>query len=219
MIKNGISVPDTEGWLGKDDAHTFQSYQLREYLEAVAHVKKRRVAIDCGAHVGIMSYRMAKDFEHVHSIEPLFGEHLRYNTREFSNITYHDWPAHSEPNVTLHMRKGLHHSAGSNVIMDAGIHTADLVTSNTIDSLNLTNVDFLKIDVEGWEWFAIQGADKTIRENKPTILMEMHFVNNKPENHYAKEILDYFTREIGYTSIQLRMDMIFYIPEENKGII
>lgn len=42
----------------------------------------------------------------------------------------------------------------------------------TIDSLNLEKLDFIKLDVEGYEPLAIKGALKTIEKYKPIIVLE-----------------------------------------------
>jgi FkbM family methyltransferase len=42
----------------------------------------------------------------------------------------------------------------------------------TIDSLNLTECDYIKIDVEGFEPLVLMGAEETIKKFKPIILFE-----------------------------------------------
>jgi len=49
-----------------------------------------------------------------------------------------------------------------------------------IDSLNLKNVDLVKIDVETWECKVIDGAISTFAEYKPDIFLELHW-EAKPE--------------------------------------
>ena len=49
-----------------------------------------------------------------------------------------------------------------------------------IDSLNLKNVDLVKIDVETWECKVIDGAISTFAKYKPEIFLELHW-EAKPE--------------------------------------
>ena len=58
-----VSKPETEQWLGKYPAgsekdNTFLGYQKREYELAISKTTNRRLALDIGAHIGIMSYRL-----------------------------------------------------------------------------------------------------------------------------------------------------------------
>jgi FkbM family methyltransferase len=43
----------------------------------------------------------------------------------------------------------------------------------TLDSFNLNEVDFIKIDVDGYEDLLLQGAQQTIASNCPVINIEM----------------------------------------------
>jgi hypothetical protein len=47
-----------------------------------------------------------------------------------------------------------------------------VVNMITIDSLDLNNVDYMKIDVEGAESLVLLGAEKTIKKFKPVICFE-----------------------------------------------
>jgi hypothetical protein len=49
------------------------------------------------------------------------------------------------------------------------------------DELQLNNIGFIKIDVEGFEYKVLQGLEKTILENKPVLFIEIHKtdINNK----------------------------------------
>ena len=62
-----------------------------------------------------------------------------------------------------------------------------------IDESKVERVDFLKMDVEGYEWFAIQGALKTIRTFRPSIQIEIHF--NKLGHEITQKILNILKNE------------------------
>ena len=51
----------------------------------------------------------------------------------------------------------------------------------TLDEFNFTEVDFLKIDCEGFEVFVLRGAIETLKRNKPVIIVEQ-----KPETGMEK---------------------------------
>ena len=50
-----------------------------------------------------------------------------------------------------------------------------------LDSLNLQNVDYIKIDCEGFEYRVLQGAIETIKRCRPVVVIEQ-----KPHDMYAK---------------------------------
>ena len=43
---------------------------------------------------------------------------------------------------------------------------------NRLDDFELKNVDFIKVDVEGYEYFVISGAIETITRCRPVIIVE-----------------------------------------------
>jgi len=56
--------------------------------------------------------------------------------------------------------------------IDYSDEKTDLVQKIPIDVLGLTRVDFIKIDVEGMELEALEGARKTIERDRPSLLVE-----------------------------------------------
>ena len=206
MVKSmQVFKPASEGWLGKYKDNTFENYQLNEYNKALSYVKTKRTAIDVVANLGIMSYRMCRDFKHVHAIEPLFAQYIKPNVKA-DNITIHE-VAVGETEKTVAMRVGQYHSGGSNIVEYASDITQTYnrnVKCITIDSLNIKDVDFMKIDVEHYEWFTLQGAEETIKSHHPILMMEV-----KNDNPYRNQILK-FMENHGYEYEPIgEMDFVF----------
>jgi FkbM family methyltransferase len=206
-----ISKPKSEGWLGKYPAgtkndNTFLGYQLEEYKKAMSKIINRRTALDLGANLGIMSYRMVSDFEHVHAFEPLFYDHLKLNISA-NNFTVHPFAAGDiEKSVT--MRIGRWHSGGSNIIDSDYSDSKDYrnVKVITIDSYNFKNVDFIKIDVEKYEFNVLMGASNTIKKNRPIMLVEVDPINKI-------EVFDYFEK-LNYVMEQIADKDYVFTPKE-----
>jgi FkbM family methyltransferase len=201
-----ISKPKSEGWLGKKDNNTFYNYQETEYNGAIEKVKSFRTAIDLGANLGVMSKRMVRDFQFVHAFEPLFHEHLRKNVPE-ENIQIYPYAVGDQEKTEM-MRVGVYHSGGSNIIVEPkdtqGLTEVKVVT---VDSFNITDVDFIKIDVELYEMYALRGAQKTIETYLPTVLIEL--TSNNP---FYKEIQIFF-KDLGYKrEVVGTHDSIFFQP-------
>ena len=201
---DNISKPETDGWIGKyGEGHplcnTFKSYQRDEYNTATALCKNKRTAIGLGGNVRMMAYRMCEDFNEVHSFEPLFSKHIIENTKAFDNITVHPF-AVGDKKQTVTMRKGIHHSGSSNIVKEKSADIPDDAYVDVdvvlVDDYNIKDVDFLKIDVEDYEYYALLGAIETIKKYKPIILIEMHDNNpNKTEIFHLLDTLDYIGKE------------------------
>lgn len=59
------------------------------------------------------------------------------------------------------------------------------VNTDTIDNLfydKNIRVDYIKIDTEGWEYFVLKGAEKTIKKDRPIIQIEWNEENAKQCN-------------------------------------
>lgn len=68
----------------------------------------------------------------------------------------------------------------------------------TLDSLNLRHCHFLKVDVEGWEFEALMGAERTILANKPTMWVEVNQGSLERNQRTPDELLDLITNHFGY---------------------
>ena len=145
-------------------------YSKDDISSALDFVKRFRTAIDIGAHVGIVSYALSKKFKEVHSFEinDTVYECLEINRSNLfpNNVTiYNNGIGDKEANVDLNITNKLFsthvkpHSIGKYKILP-------------LDRYNFENVDFIKIDAEGFESLIAQGALETIRNNKPVILFE-----------------------------------------------
>jgi len=188
-----ISKPKGEGWLGRYSAgtekdNTFLGYQKKEYDIAISKTTNRRLALDIGANLGIMSYRMVSDFKIVHAFEPLFYQHLELNVPA-SNLEIHPY-AVGDKETTLTMRIAEWNSGGSNVVKDKVFDSTRYkdVQSVTIDSYDFRDVDLIKIDVEKYEYHVLVGARRTIENNKPTILIEIDQVNQTTVFEYLTNL-------------------------------
>lgn len=199
-----ISKPPTEGWIGSKKNNSFENYQLEEYKSAIKRIKSFRTAIDVGANIGIMSYRMSSDFQFVHAFEPLFHTYVKENVKK-SNIKIYPFAVGAEEKTEI-MRVGVYHSGGSNIVkeQEKGVPYKE-VKIVTLDSFDITDVDFIKIDVELYEWFVILGAKKLIETYKPTILIEL-----TPNNPHYQDIIDFLENLSYKREIVGELDSVFY---------
>lgn len=149
-------------------------YQFGKYTAAMRHVQQRRLAIDVGAHIGQWSKNMAADFEVIHAFEPVpdYAACWKANIGETSNAMLHQVALGAEPAVVC-LKCGTPGSHGDTFVAPKEEANAAIdVSMATLDSFNLANVDFIKIDCEGYELFVIKGAERTITRDRPCIIVE-----------------------------------------------
>ena len=98
----------------------------------------------------------------------------------------------------------------------------------TLDSQNLTDVDIIKVDCEGYEYHVLKGAEQTIRRDRPIVQLEIVPMQCKKFGYTPQDLCDFFTKTIGnyricdFTRRDLGQDWVvvkgvmdrFYVPEE-----
>jgi FkbM family methyltransferase len=153
------------------------TWQYHKYAAALAllPVDRRRCAVDVGAHVGLWSYFMQRDFGELHAFEPNIeaGKCWIRNLPPIGDVTLHACAlGDHRATVTLDMVVG--ESGGAHVVLvDHGT-----IEQHTLDSYHLPVIDLLKIDVEGYEAAVIEGARETIARCRPIIVVEDVARNN-----------------------------------------
>lgn len=157
------------------------TYQHRKYLTAHKFVRQFRHAVDVGAHVGLWSRTMASHFERVTAFEPLplhrdcFVKNLEPEALE--RVTLMPFAVgHKQDQVEFSSKVA---NSGVAHVRIPSDHWQMVVPAEmrTLDSFELTDVDFLKIDTEGFDCYVVQGAEATIRRWRPVIVVEQ-----KPKN-------------------------------------
>jgi FkbM family methyltransferase len=87
----------------------------------------------------------------------------------------------------------------------------ELVTTVTVDQFN-EPVDFIKIDIEGMEHIALQGAEKTIQAHRPICFVEML----KTDTEAVKK----FFQRLNYVAYAYKPeDWVFFPSESPYGLL
>lgn len=162
---HGIWLPDHEQHLLEFATKDGWTYQKNKLDKAMEYVKARRMAIDIGAHVGLWSMHLEKMFDHVWAFEPI-EDHIkcfRKNTEKAHLIGMA--VGMNTETVFIDTEPG---SSGNSCVADKG----EATEMCRIDDLEFEYVDFMKLDCEGYEWFALNGAEETIKRCRPVIIVE-----------------------------------------------
>lgn len=175
------------------DAETHQiaeleagGWQLDHLDEAIKHVRDCGVgawAVDGGAHVGSWTLHMAeRGFSMVKAFEPSPDtfECLYENAKEWRIANMHR-------QVSLDLNKcALGAEPGKVSLKDDGRYAGgntggrhiDLkkdgdINVRALDVYGLPALDFLKLDLEGFELFALRGARETLIRTRPVVMLEV----------------------------------------------
>lgn len=171
QLVHGIWMPDPTPDIAQPvaikDIKPDGTYEGEKYLNCMAQCAQRRTAVDVGAHVGTWSRLLAKDFEYVIAFEPYpdfvrcFRKNVVATNVQLRERAVGDRAGPAKLTIGPHAppRIGEH---GINVYETA------------LDLEDLKNVDFIKMDVEGYELAVLRGAREILQRDHPVVRLEQH---------------------------------------------
>jgi FkbM family methyltransferase len=195
-------------------------YLESELLGLASEVKPGSVCVDVGAAAGLYSLalsELAGPSGVVHSIEPLTFAHPVWrrilNSQGRPNVRYHALALGTEAGqgvMSVPSGRYMHvtgrsflagKAAGLGPNVEFASHEEVPVGVDTIDGLieraGVTRLDFIKIDTEGGELHVLQGGERSVKEFRPTVLVEIEARHTARYDYEPDDIVDWFT-ERGY---------------------
>jgi FkbM family methyltransferase len=161
--------PDLIGRIASESNTFFEEWLLTPLKEKV---KSFDFVIDVGANIGNHAYFFKEVCEanRVVCFEP-HPDNLPLLQENCASCEIYDVGISSENrDGFLEFREGIDHNSGTSKLGESG-HPIQI---KTLDSYNFTDVTFIKIDVEGLEAEVLKGAQKTIEQNHPDVMVEIH---------------------------------------------
>ena len=190
----------------------FGSYEPEDESMAYALIQNGDTILDVGAHIGWYSINFAKRFpiSKIYAFEPIeyTFEFLKRNIEKnhLSNVILLNFGLSSkEEERALYYFKG--GSAIASIENLISHQNAKKITCRfrSLDAilaeLGMKSIAFIKCDVEGAELFMLQGAQKTIDEFKPIILIELYEEWCNKCGYSSKDVID-FLASMGYEFFQ-----------------
>ena len=143
-------------------------------------VNKNKQAIDIGANKGVYTHLLARLVPFVHAFEPnpkmykVLCRGLPDNATSYE-IALSDQSGSGELLVPMSRRTKAYSNQRASLSNQniRGEHRIVQIETRTLDSYELDNVGFIKIDVEGYEHTVLKGAKKTLMHCRPTMLIEL----------------------------------------------
>ena len=182
-------------------------YQPQHIQQSVQACRLRRTAVDVGGHVGFWSYYLSLAFAKVHAFEPneLFAQCFERNVRG-KNVALH--------RVALGDRQGRvalevdPENTGATHVQAGAEGT---IPMRRLDDFGLQDVDFVKVDVEGYERQVLEGGRETLLRCRPVVIVEQkEFASRYGEQRYAAAEL---LQSLGAAVLmQVVQDLVFAWP-------
>ncbi len=145
----------------------------------LAHVPGRACCVQAGGNVGVYANALAREFAQVITVEPdpENWECLRRNVTTPHVQAHHaclgdapagGWETYRPEHET--------HNFGATCVRPA---SAGGVPMLAVDGWDLEKLDFLMLDIEGYEQSALEGAVATIQRCRPVIALELKGLGQK----------------------------------------
>ncbi len=175
-------------------------------------------SVDVGANKGVYTYWMQRYSRHVYAYEPNPKIFRILEAGARGNVTTRPIALSNRTGRALlrvpKTPKG-YSNQGASLNFDAvGESYGEVdVETRRLDDESLTNIGFMKIDVEGHEFAVIEGARETIARDRPTLLVEIEQAHNKApiEDSLAR------MSDLGYSGFALiggvLKSLAFFDPE------
>lgn len=164
-------------------------FDKSSYLVMMSHVQNFGTVVDVGTHCGSWAVPLSGSFKKVICFEPdlenfKFLEKNKTENMELFNL------ALGAKQGFCGMKKGERNS-GQSFISGPGS-----IEMTTLDSFCF-NPDLIKIDVEGFEYFVLQGSIETIKRSKPTVFLEDNGLSNRYGTKF--KTIDAFMSDLNYS--------------------
>lgn len=181
------------------------------------------IAIDIGAHIGIHSITMSRKVGpsgSVISFEPQKKMYRELVHNLYENHCTNVIPirkAVGDTHDKIHMDPINAKNEGGCAIGSGG----DMAEMIPLDSLQLTGISLIKIDVERYELFVLQGMKETLLRNKPVLIFEVmgeHDYETAPPQvrKCFEDVIDY-VRALGYEVQQIFGNDYIAFPLDSEG--
>ena len=198
-----------DGYYWVDGMEEYYYRYVRHMKDAeviLPHVRDRETVVQAGGHVGLWPLYLASVFREVITFEPEVEnfEVLLRNIEGVRNVTAYNALIGSDVG-DVGMKVSPKNTGGHHVDPEGSGYTI-----TTLDTLGLESCDAIVLDVEGQELNSLIGAEETIREFRPVLMME-------DKSHVKKggcttEELHEYLESIGYTAHSRKSKDTVFIP-------
>jgi FkbM family methyltransferase len=198
-IPKDIFLINGDMWWSKDDIGAYEYFLTYDagFIDYIKpHLDNTRVCVQAGGHCGWMTRELDKIFDYIYTFEP--------NPLEFTALCM-NMPGDNifKFNACIGNEHKCVSMTSAPTQSGAGyVDGEGKIPTFLIDDMNLDICDYIQLDLEGYEYFALQGAEKTIERLHPVLCIERYWGHRY---NITNEILESFLNKHGYKFIG-RMD-------------
>jgi FkbM family methyltransferase len=192
-------MKQVHGWWVPDEDTHFEmyfnaqgsgEYQLQQREKALSYVDNFGTALDIGGHVGFWSKPLSEKFKNVIAFEPHqpFIDLFKRNAPKAEIFKVALGEENSEAKLTIP-----NDNTGA-----AYLESGTGVSIRKLDSFFFKNIDFIKIDCEGYEFPIVKGASETLARCNPVVIVEQkqHKTHSHPWSKTAA--VEYMVNTLNY---------------------
>lgn len=176
-------------WVEESGRLDHDRYALPIILE---YIKEGYTVVDAGAFIGDHTHAYCNAVGPSGSVyafepNPAAFECLQYNCSSANLFNC------GLSNVKENVNYSADNNAGAGRITQES-NNAITIKTITLDSLKLSALDFLKIDIEGYELNALKGAQKTISKYRPVCWIEINVGALAQQNKTPQDITKFLSK-------------------------
>ena len=205
----------------------FVSEQLKSDLKIIKQLcNPYKASLDVGTNDGTITLFLCKFSSHAYCFEPIprWSEYLR---QKFNgcNVTVEECAlGNSDGYLCMNIpyvsgqkwetRGSLIKDFENELIFGEKVTDVERLTVRTrrLDDFNISNIGFIKIDVEGFEFEVLKGGENTIKKEMPNMFIEIEQRHHKKDSIY--DIFQYVVN-LGYFAYFIHNGKIKAIEEFN----
>lgn len=201
-MNSGLATPRATDEGGHKSALKYAERDLKTLTYVVReYVRDKKVCVQAGGNLGVFPCHLAVPFNSVYSFEPdpaLFREMVK---RCPENVVCLNAAVGCERELVSAVRA----RRDGNTKREAHVGVTHVVPGGfiptiKIDDLGLRRCDFLCLDVEGYEFSALVGAQQTIESGSPVIMIELN--GSAKSLGVDDEDIRTHLRMLGYTMVE-----------------
>jgi FkbM family methyltransferase len=189
------------------DHYLYFGFKDSSYDSIIEEIKKSKIILDVGANIGITAlyYASINTKAQIFAFEPHPETFKRANDNielnKFKNIHLFNIGL-AQKKESLKLYEVNQKNPGMNrILSDYKNLPFKRINVEILDQFclenNISKIDFIKIDVEGFEYFVLLGGGEVIQKSKPILFIELDDNNLRENNKSAKELID-LLKKFGY---------------------